>query len=726
VIGKERLWTLVNPVKFPLTKLYILALMAAFAWLAPRLWAEAQGSQIFAVALLIALVFASLTVALLFVKDISFASREASQAAVKGISAWLGRWHWSGIWGEVRTKLRREKWVADSGKWLGVALGLMGGMVLSLHAFCGPHFLGWTCVFEVSPGAVAIGATAGAVVGESLKRWRRSRINDGIRTAIETMSRGKTLVAGLWFCGVGSFLLWISVLCFLTALSDKSAAQSVWFWPGLGAAFGLYCFFWRGLGAIVSAWSGLSTDTHGKARWAPLRMLQRAGLVPRKGGIYLGRFLDDGVPGDRVSYPGPVHLLTIGPTGSGKGTGLIIPNLSELRRSIIIIDPKGEAAAITARKRAQFGRVVVLNPFNILADEQPWLKSNGYNPLATLDKTSAHLTDDATAIAEALVRVEGSEPHWAASAQDLVAALVMHEVMTNKTPTLGNVREMLTQPYLSKDGLASGLAETIVDMELSGYGPLKAKIGKFRQPTNETRSIVSAATTQTRFLDSPPIIEDLARNDGFNFADMKNEIVTVYLILPATHLETHSNWLRLMIASALRALLATPASRKLPPVLFMLDEFAQLGHLPLISNAMNMSRSFGVQIWPIVQDLNQLHYIYKDNWENFIGACAALTSFAPRDLFTANYLSGRFGDKTVIVENENIPPGLRLPFYLPGGGGRGPQGMPLVRPQELMEMPAGQMLCLAAPVKNPFFTTAPGYWKTSFAHGLDDNPYHRG
>ena len=52
---------------------------------------------------------------------------------------------------------------------------------------------------------------------------------------------------------------------------------------------------------------------------------------------------------DRVQYPGNVHLITIGPTGSGKGTGLILPNLCDLRRSILIIDPKGEAAAITEK-----------------------------------------------------------------------------------------------------------------------------------------------------------------------------------------------------------------------------------------------------------------------------------------------------------------------------------------------------------------------------------------
>ncbi len=143
----------------------------------------------------------------------------------------------------------------------------------------------------------------------------------------------------------------------------------------------------------------------------------------------------------------------------------------------------------------------------------------------------------------------------------------------------------------------------------------------------------------------------------------------------------------MIIASALRSLLATPASKKLPPVLFLLDEFAQLGELPAISNAMNIARSFGVQLWPIVQDLGQLKAIYRDGWENFVGSCGALTSFAPRDLFTAEYLSRRCGYKTVIVEGES-----ERTDATGMGRTRGPQGLPVFRPEELMGMPERQML----------------------------------
>jgi type IV secretion system protein VirD4 len=568
----------------------------------------------------------------------------------------------------------------------------------------------------------------GAVFGAAFELFRRFARPRGWATAgrsigllAEAAGRGKVVVVGLCFGAIGFGLLSLSARPLLAALRNGGAPGD-WVLPGVGFAVGGYILLARAVGPVWTAlhWSSLGSDTHGQSRWATIRELRNAGLAPCKNGIYLGQFFDNGAALDTVGYPGEVHLISIGPTGAGKGTGLIIPNLSEARRSILIIDPKGEAAAITARKRAQFGRVIMLNPFQLFVRERPWLKSNGFNPLLMLDPNSDSFHDDATGIAEALVRVEGTQPHWSESAQDLVAALVMYEVIVNgDAATLGNVRAMLTEPYgQDREGDPVGLSKRLQHMYSLNYAPLNAKIGRLMHVTNEMRSILSAAMTQTRFLDSPPVAADLASRDRFSFGRMKEEIITVYLILPATELTRHSNWLRLVIASALQSLLATPRSQKLVPVTFLLDEFAQLGHLPAISNAMNMARSFGVQVWPIVQDLNQLKSIYKDNWENFISACATLTAFAPRDLFTASYLSRRFGNKTVIVESENVRPDSGLP-----GGARSPQGLPLFRPEELMRMPAGQMLCLAAPVEYPFMTQAPGYWKTAFGRGLDENPY---
>ena len=99
-----------------------------------------------------------------------------------------------------------------------------------------------------------------------------------------------------------------------------------------------------------------------------------------RNGIALGRHYDDATQrvGDKIVYEGERHVLLFGPNGTGKGTRFLIPNLLTIKdRSIVVIDPKGELAAVTADYRRTVGDVVMLNPFNVLG-----LGSAGFNPLA--------------------------------------------------------------------------------------------------------------------------------------------------------------------------------------------------------------------------------------------------------------------------------------------------------------------------------------------------------
>src|SRR5271163_2111023 len=139
-------------------------------------------------------------------------------------------------------------------------------------------------------------------------------------------------------------------------------------------------------------------------------------------GIVLGRYYDDTTHrvGEKIVYEGERHALLFGPNGTGKGTRFLINNLlSSVGKSIIVIDPKGELAAVTADYRRTVGNVVMLNPFNMLG-----LGSAGFNPLAALDPKSANFYDDAAALGEALIKSSDKDPHWGESAQGLMVALI--------------------------------------------------------------------------------------------------------------------------------------------------------------------------------------------------------------------------------------------------------------------------------------------------------------
>jgi len=79
------------------------------------------------------------------------------------------------------------------------------------------------------------------------------------------------------------------------------------------------------------------------------------------GGVSLGRYLHGPEQfGERQVYAGERNLLLFGPNGSGKGTRFLMPNLLQMTNcSILVIDPKGELAAVTAPYRRTIGDVVI-------------------------------------------------------------------------------------------------------------------------------------------------------------------------------------------------------------------------------------------------------------------------------------------------------------------------------------------------------------------------------
>ncbi len=175
------------------------------------------------------------------------------------------------------------------------------------------------------------------------------------------------------------------------------------------------------------------------------------------------------------------HLLTFGPNGSGKSRRLLLPNLINLVDwSMLVIDIKGELAAWSAEHRRKAGNeVVFLNPFGAGG-----LPSTGFNPVAALDPTEDDFVDDALGLAEAIVREEGREPHWSASAQDLISALIMYSRLTGKNDgSLGHVRELLGQPSLAFVEHVKAMMKAGVDL---GHEELTYKAARFRDLTPET------------------------------------------------------------------------------------------------------------------------------------------------------------------------------------------------------------------------------------------------
>jgi type IV secretion system protein VirD4 len=474
----------------------------------------------------------------------------------------------------------------------------------------------------------------------------------------------------------------------------------------------------------------------GDARTATEDELKDAAARGRTGkGILFGHYYnsdEDRAP-NPIEYKGERHVLVFGPNGSGKAVRFLLPNL--LRglddQSVIVIDPKGQAAAVTARHRRDLGHnVVILNPFNVLG-----MESVGFNPLATLDSKSPNFYDDASAIGEALIEIKGNDPHWSESAQGLLVALIMWEKKENgDKATLGNVRKLLTEArrleiVIDEAGQrrerdTAGLRVTAAKMVADGHDVIASLAARFVATTREIESIKSSADTQTRWMLSEPMRADLEK-DGIDFRTLKEKPTTVYVVLPAERLRTHSVWLRLVIVTALRSLYRTGGKR----TWMLIDEMAALGHLAPLEDAFGLVRGYRVQIAAILQDLGQLKQLYKERWETFIANAGVVFGFAPNDLTTAEWMSKRSGQTTVSAKGFSENTGLSIgqqPTTSQGTGSSVSQiARPLFLPHDLFGFEEGMGLLWLAGLGNGARFYAPNYWQRADCEGkYDPDPYY--
>jgi len=362
-------------------------------------------------------------------------------------------------------------------------------------------------------------------------------------------------------------------------------------------------------------------------------------LAKNDGDLIVGRSGD----GKLLRYDGPAHLLTIAPTRSGKGVGTIIPNLLTANRSIVCIDPKGENARVTGRQRESFGPVYYLDPFGLSGRA-----SAAYNPLAFLDPASFDLAEDAMTLADALVvdMSDSGDPHWNEEAKALLAGIILYTVCHDEPDvrTLGTVREYLT---LAPDDFRA-LLDVMQASDAAGGLVARAANRFLGKSDREAAGVLSGAQRHTHFLDSPRITAATAKSD-FTFASLKDQVATVFLILPPDRLDTYSRWLRLVLAQALGELARSP-SRPTRPVLFLLDEFAALGRLQAIERAMGLMAGYGLQLWPILQDIHQLRGHYRDRAGTFISNAGVMQAFGVNDFETADMLSRSIGRTTIRYE----------------------------------------------------------------------------
>lgn len=339
--------------------------------------------------------------------------------------------------------------------------------------------------------------------------------------------------------------------------------------------------------------------------------------------------------GEPLAYQGDGHLVTVAPTGRGKGVSVIIPTLLTYRGPAIVFDPKGENYLVTARRRRELGQQVVrLDPFGVIQGDSDCL-----NPLDIFQLPNSDLETDAQMLAEHLSTSASStkEPFWDLSGRALIGSVIAHvaENLPAKEKHLGSVRNALTA-----DDTVYHLATVLdtVGKKMNRYS--YSEIAAFLQMPEITRGgVLATANSYIKAYASARVLQTLSGSSLKLSEVISGNPLTIYLIIPPDKLNSHKSLYKLWVAALLKAV----TSREQIPefrTLFLLDECAQMGHFPYLETLITLCRGFGVQCHTFWQDLSQIKMNYPSSWETILNNAAVLQVFGVGNHLMAQQWAG--------------------------------------------------------------------------------------
>ena len=456
-----------------------------------------------------------------------------------------------------------------------------------------------------------------------------------------------------------------------------------------------------GFGLLVALPGGLvlaarrRRPLHGDARFANPAEVARAGLLDRhdaKPGILIGRYR-----GRFVSLPGQLSVMLSAPTRSGKGVGVVIPNLLNWPDSVVVLDIKGENYAITAGYRAACQqKVYAFSPFDEGARSHRW------NPLSAVRTSPLHRVGDLLAIGQVFYSSEGntsSEAFFNDQARNLFLGIGLYLLETPELPrTIG---EMLRQSSGKGRPIKDHFAGTIRQRQIDGPALTdECADALLRLLTNSENTLSSIVSTfnapLTIFADA--IVDAATSANDFRLEDVRRERMSIYVRVPPNRLGSARPLLNLFFSQ-----LVSLNTRQLPQedpklkvqCLLVHDEFAAMGRVSVISSAATFLAGYNLRLLTIVQAMSQLDAVYGDREARTLATNHGLQIlYAPREQRDADEYSAMLGNFTERATSRGRSRSFGPHGHNTLSRNESDQRRPLLLPQEFKELGAERLVAV--------------------------------
>lgn len=341
------------------------------------------------------------------------------------------------------------------------------------------------------------------------------------------------------------------------------------------------------------------------------------------------------------------HAMMIAPTGRGKGVGFVIPNLLHFTGSGIILDVKGENFAKTSIHR-QHGLKNAIWYFSPFDDERG---SHRFNPLARIaalpsaerQYTALNSMADLFLIPEG----ESAQSFFNAGKRLFIASCLY--AIEKRRPTLGYAGELMagggdkkkTYTTIAEDTQIPIVSRTFLEM---------ADV-----PEKTLGAYVSVIQGSGLELWNDPAVDRVTSASDFDFSTFRAKPQSLYIVVQPEHLKTLAPLVRLLFADAIASLQRKePGPDEPHAVMFLMDEFDQLGRQPLVLSSIKTIRSFGGRFFIISQTIPGLDDIYGETGRRSLqGGAGVQIYMTPQDDRTADVLSNALGRSTVTAVTES-------------------------------------------------------------------------
>jgi type IV secretion system protein VirD4 len=502
---------------------------------------------------------------------------------------------------------------------------------------------------------------------------------------------------------IASMIGWLILGLPVAAFDPLKMPQFVWYYRGdprvVRAMAGGLVGGGLLLGGLIYALWARSAPLHGAARFANEREIKRHGFRSATG-IIVGR-----KSGRFLTFGGSEHVIVEAPTRSGKGTGIVIPNLLTWAGSVVVLDVKRENFDASAGFRAHYGQAVYL--FNPTDREG---RTARYNPLAYIDRHDPQdVIIELQKIATMLfVAPDHGEAFWANGARTGFAGVGAWLAETSDEPlTMGAIYRHLT------DGDARGFfKKELANPRLSLSVGCRTALADFAGGSDNSFADIKKTITNVLGLWLNPLVDAATAASDFDLRELRKVPMSIYLGVSPDELDRIAPLYTLLFQQLIDLNVRDLPDETTPvPVLVILDEFARLGRASVIASAFSYVAGYGIRLLPVIQSRSQLRGVYGEHVaDEIVANCGVEVAFTPKELRVANELSERIG----YVGQDSVTKSLTINGWLANRSKSiSEQRRALLLPQELMQFPTDKLILLHGGIP-PIIGTKISYFSNRF------------